>query len=47
MEPGTARTVVAAAFAKHTGFIPKACQWVVDELAKVLGLEAAGQGKAR
>jgi serine/threonine protein kinase len=47
MEPGTARSVVAAAFAKHTGFIPKACQWVVDELAGALGLDPAGKGKAR
>ncbi len=47
MEPGTARMVVAAAFAKHTGFIPKACQWVVDELAKALGLDSAAKGKAR
>ncbi len=47
VEPAKARGVVAAAFAKHTGFIPVACQWVVDELAKALGLDSAGQAKAR
>jgi Protein kinase domain len=46
VEPGRAREVVAVAFAKHTGFIQAACQWVVDELARALGMESAGQGKA-
>jgi hypothetical protein len=28
-------------FARHTGFRPAACQWAVDELAAVLGLDSA------
>jgi len=34
---------VAAAFAEHTGFRSAACQWAVGELAKALGLDAAGR----
>jgi hypothetical protein len=31
----------ARSFARHTGFRPTACQWAVDELAAVLGLDSA------
>jgi hypothetical protein len=29
-------------FARHTGFRPAACQWAVDELAAMPGLDSAG-----
>jgi len=41
MDPGTVRDKVARSFARHTGFRPAACQWAVDELAVVLGLDSA------
>ena len=28
-------------YARHTGFRPAACQWAVDELASVFGLDSA------
>jgi len=42
MDPVTVRGKVARSFARHTGFRPAACQWAVDELAVVLGLDSAG-----
>ena len=42
MDPATVRDKVARSFARHTGFRPAACQWAVDELAAVLGLDSAG-----
>jgi hypothetical protein len=42
MDPVTVRGKVARSFARHTGFRPAACQWAVDELAAVLGLDSAG-----
>ena len=42
MDPATVRDKVARSFARHTGFRPAACQWAVDELAAVLGLDPAG-----
>ena len=41
LDPALVREKVARSFARHTGFRPAACQWVVDELAAVLGLDAA------
>jgi len=46
VDPGTVRGKVARSFARHTGFMPAACQWAVDELAAVLGLHSAGAGPA-
>jgi len=40
-DPGTVRDKVARSFARHTGFRSAACQWAVDELAVVLGLDSA------
>jgi hypothetical protein len=42
MDPATVRDKVARSFARHTGFRPAACQWAVDELTAVLGLDSAG-----
>jgi serine/threonine protein kinase len=42
MDLATVRDKVARSFARHTGFRPDACQWAVDELAAVLGLDSAG-----
>jgi serine/threonine-protein kinase len=42
MDSATVRDKVARSFARHTGFRPAACQWAVDELAAVLGLDSAG-----
>jgi serine/threonine protein kinase len=41
VDPGTVRDKVARSFARHTGFRSAACQWAVDELASVLGLDSA------
>ena len=41
VDPGTVRDKVARSFARHTGFRSAACQWAVDELAVVLGLDSA------
>jgi serine/threonine protein kinase len=46
MDPGTVRGKVARSFARHTGFRSAACQWAVDELAAVLGLDSPGAGPA-
>jgi serine/threonine protein kinase, bacterial len=45
MDPGLVREKVARAFARKTGFKAAACQWVVDELAAVLGLDSARAGR--
>jgi serine/threonine-protein kinase len=47
MEPATVRDKVARSFARHTGFRAAACQWAVDELAAVLGLDSAGARPGR
>ncbi len=47
MDPATVRDKVARSFARHTGFRPAACQWAVDELAAVLGLDSAGARPGR
>jgi len=47
VDPGTVRDKVARSFARHTGFRPAACQWAVDELAAVLGLESAAARRVR
>ena len=47
MDPGTVRDKVARSFAQRTGFRPAACQWAVDELAAVLGLDSAGARPVR
>jgi hypothetical protein len=47
MDSATVRGKVARSFARHTGFRPAACQWAVDELAVVLGLDSAGARPGR
>jgi hypothetical protein len=47
MDSATVRDKVARSFARHTGFRPAACQWAVDELAVVLGLDPAGTRPGR
>jgi hypothetical protein len=47
MDSATIRDKVARSFARHTGFRPAACQWAVDELAVVLGLDPAGARPGR
>jgi serine/threonine protein kinase, bacterial len=47
MDPGVARGKVARSFGRHTGFLAAACQWAVDELAAVLGLDSGGARPAR
>jgi len=47
MDPATVREKVARSFVRHTGFRPAACQWAVDELAAVLGLDSAGARPGR
>lgn len=47
MNPATVRDKVARSFARHTGFRTAACQWAVDELAAVLGLDSAGARPGR
>lgn len=47
MDVTTVREKVARSFVRHTGFRPAACEWAVDELAAVLGLDAAGASPGR
>ena len=47
MDVNTACRRAVRSFAKHTGFSPVACQWAVDELAAVLGLDSASIEGAR
>jgi serine/threonine protein kinase len=47
MDPAIVREKVARSFARHTGFRPAACQWAVDQLAAVLGLDSAGARPVR
>ena len=47
LDPVTVRDKIARSFGRHTGFRPAACQWAVDELAAVLGLDSAGARPAR
>jgi serine/threonine protein kinase len=47
MDAATVRDKVARSFARHTGFRPAACEWAVDELAAVLGLDSAGAHPGR
>jgi Protein kinase domain len=41
LDPALVREKVARSFGRKTEFTPAACQWVVDELAAVLGLDSA------
>jgi serine/threonine protein kinase len=47
LDPAIVRGKVARSFARHTGFTPAACQWAVDELAAMLGLDSAGAWPGR
>jgi hypothetical protein len=47
MDAATVRDKVARSFARHTGFRAAACEWAVDELAAVLGLDSAGANPGR